>query len=53
MRQNKNNASDLAGQWYYRFLAKTYPLHAIVLPIAGLYAYGGLPFLLWGFFFRI
>mmetsp|Transcript_65662 Transcript_65662/g.156956 ORF Transcript_65662/g.156956 Transcript_65662/m.156956 type:complete len:398 (-) Transcript_65662:99-1292(-) len=53
MRENKKNAKDLRSQWYYRFLAKTYPLHAIVMPIVGLYAMGGLPFLLWGFFFRV
>mmetsp|Transcript_78536 Transcript_78536/g.176044 ORF Transcript_78536/g.176044 Transcript_78536/m.176044 type:complete len:171 (-) Transcript_78536:285-797(-) len=53
MRCDKNNASDLSKQWFYRFLQKTYPLHAIVLPVIGLYAFGGLPCLLWGFFFRV
>mmetsp|Transcript_117159 Transcript_117159/g.239681 ORF Transcript_117159/g.239681 Transcript_117159/m.239681 type:complete len:436 (+) Transcript_117159:95-1402(+) len=53
MRCDKNNASDLSSQWFYRFLQKTYPLHAIVLPVVGLYAFGGLPCLLWGFFFRV
>lgn len=53
MRQNKANAADLQAQWYYRFLAKTYPIHAIVLPAIGLYAFGGLPCLLWGFFARV
>jgi len=53
MRSNKRNAADLQKQWFYRFLAKTYPLHAIVLPIVGLYAFGGLPCVLWGFFFRV
>lgn len=52
MRANKSNASDLQSQWYYRFLQTTYPLHAIVLPIALLYHFGGLPFVFWGFFAR-
>jgi len=53
MRSNKANASDLSKQWFYRFLQKTYALHAIVLPLLGLYAFGGLPCVLWGFFFRV
>merc|ERR1712032_1774827 len=53
MRANKSNASDLASQWYYRFLQKTYALHAIVLPVMGLYAFGGLPCVMWGFFARV
>lgn len=53
MRQDKSNAIDLQKQWFYRFLAKTYPLHGIVLPIVGLYAWGGLPFVFWGFFARV
>ena len=52
MRANRDNAADLKKQWYYRFLQKTYPLHAIVLPIAGLYLFGGLPCVFWGFFAR-
>eukprot|EP00933_Yihiella_yeosuensis_P001793 TRINITY_DN10298_c0_g1_i1.p1 TRINITY_DN10298_c0_g1~~TRINITY_DN10298_c0_g1_i1.p1 ORF type:complete len:425 (-),score=46.57 TRINITY_DN10298_c0_g1_i1:321-1595(-) len=53
MRRDKGNASDLANQWFYRMLAKTYPIHAIVLPCVGLYLWGGLPYLLWGFFARV
>eukprot|EP00441_Pelagodinium_beii_P045871 CAMPEP_0197620230 /NCGR_PEP_ID=MMETSP1338-20131121/1088_1 /TAXON_ID=43686 ORGANISM="Pelagodinium beii, Strain RCC1491" /NCGR_SAMPLE_ID=MMETSP1338 /ASSEMBLY_ACC=CAM_ASM_000754 /LENGTH=445 /DNA_ID=CAMNT_0043189351 /DNA_START=46 /DNA_END=1383 /DNA_ORIENTATION=- len=53
MRVDKSNAEDLSKQWFYRFLQKTYPLHAIVLPIAGLYYFGGLPCVLWGFFARV
>lgn len=53
MRGDKSNAVDLSSQWYYRFLKNTYPLHAIVLPLAGLYAFGGLPFVFWGFFARV
>jgi len=53
MRGDKSNASDLQSQWFYRFLKNTYAVHAIVLPIIGLYAMGGLPFVLWGFFFRV
>lgn len=52
MRRDKNNASDLAAQPFYRFLHKYYVPACIVAPIAGLYALGGLPFVLWGFFFR-
>ncbi|CAK9004824.1 Palmitoyl-monogalactosyldiacylglycerol delta-7 desaturase [Durusdinium trenchii] len=53
MRVDRSNVDDLSKQWYYRFLQKTYPLHAIVLPIVGLYCWGGLPYVLWGFFARI
>ncbi|CAJ1404190.1 unnamed protein product [Effrenium voratum] len=53
MRVDRSNAEDLSKQWYYRFLQKTYPIHAIVLPIVGLYLWGGLPFVLWGFFARV
>jgi stearoyl-CoA desaturase (delta-9 desaturase) len=53
MRADQSNGADLERQWFYRFLRKTYPLHAIVLPIVGLYAYGGLPCVLWGFFARV
>jgi len=53
MRSDKSNVPDLRKQWFYRFLAKTYPLHAIVLPAVGLYAWGGLPYLFWGFFARV
>lgn len=53
MRVDKSNADDLSKQWFYRFLQKTYPLHAIVLPIVGLYCWGGLPYVLWGFFARV
>ena len=42
-----------SGQWFYKMLQYTYPLHAIVLPIAGLAWFGGLPCVLWGFFFRV
>jgi len=53
MRGDKSNAADLSSQWFYRFMRDTYPIHAIVLPLIGLYSYGGLPFVLWGFFFRV
>jgi len=52
MRVDRSNAEDLRKQWFYRMLQKTYPLHAIVLPIVGLYYFGGLPCVLWGFFAR-
>ncbi|CAE7566888.1 ADS3 [Symbiodinium natans] len=53
MRVDRSNADDLNKQWFYRFLAKTYPIHALVLPIVGLYLFGGLPCVLWGFFARV
>jgi len=53
MRRDKSNADDLSKQWFYRMLKTTYPLHGIVLPIAVLWAIGGLPFVMWGFFFRV
>jgi len=53
IRRNKQNASDLSSQAFYRFLQKTYVIHAVVLPILGLYAFGGLPCVLWGFFARV
>mmetsp|Transcript_14854 Transcript_14854/g.33825 ORF Transcript_14854/g.33825 Transcript_14854/m.33825 type:complete len:400 (+) Transcript_14854:113-1312(+) len=53
MRQDKANAKDLQVQPFYRHLKSWYPFHAIVFPILGLYALGGLPFVMWGFFFRV
>jgi stearoyl-CoA desaturase (delta-9 desaturase) len=50
MRSDKSNVPDLKSQRFYQFLAKTYPLHAIILPMVGLYTWGGLPYLFWGFF---
>jgi len=52
MRVDRSNAEDLSKQWFYRFMQKTYPIHAIVLPIIGLYYFGGLPCVFWGFFAR-
>ncbi|KAK4802688.1 hypothetical protein SAY86_000891 [Trapa natans] len=42
-----NNAVDLQKQPFYRFLQRTYIAHPIGLGIL-LYAFGGLPFLVWG-----
>mmetsp|Transcript_38828 Transcript_38828/g.85019 ORF Transcript_38828/g.85019 Transcript_38828/m.85019 type:complete len:421 (+) Transcript_38828:49-1311(+) len=53
MRRDKSNAGDLQAQPFYRWLQKTYALNAIVLPIVGLYLFGGLPCVLWGFFARV
>lgn len=53
MRQDKSNALDLARQPFYQHLKKYYVFHAIVAPLLGLYAFGGLPCVMWGFFFRI
>jgi len=53
MRKDKSNVGDLQSQPFYRLLQKTYALNAIVLPIVGLYLFGGLPCVLWGFFARV
>ena len=47
----RNNAQDMAGQPFYRFIAATYPLH-VVASAAALFALGGLPWLVWGFCVR-
>jgi len=44
---DRSNASDLSKQWFYRFIEKTYPIH-IAASLAVLYAFGGLPALVWG-----
>ncbi len=44
---DRGNASDLAGQPFYRFLASTYVWH-VVASAAALFALGGLPWLVWG-----
>ncbi len=44
-------ARDLTRDPVHRFLNQTHILYAILLAI-GLYLWGGLPFLVWGFFFR-
>jgi len=48
---DRSNASDIASQPFYRFLAATYPIH-IVASAAVLFALGGLPWLIWGFCVR-
>ena len=48
---DRNNAQDMAGQPFYRFIAATYPLH-VVASAAALFALGGLPWLVWGFCVR-
>ncbi|RXH83908.1 hypothetical protein DVH24_013153 [Malus domestica] len=42
------NVQDLKRQAFYRFLHHTYVIHSVVLPGSLLYAFGGLPFLVWG-----
>jgi hypothetical protein len=39
---NRNNASDMESQWFYRWLRDTYAWH-VVAQFAVLYALGGLP----------
>lgn len=43
----RGNTGDLDAQPFYRFITKTYPLH-VVASFAALYAFGGLPALVWG-----
>merc|ERR1712137_1289025 len=54
-RGDDSNAADLSNQWFYRHLQKLewYTVHAVVLPIVALYAFGGMPCVLWGFFARV
>lgn len=53
IRQDKRNAIDLSSQSYYRFIQRTYGWHCVLLPIILLYAFGGIPCVLWGFFARV
>ncbi len=39
---NRNNASDMEAQWYYRWLRDTYPWH-VVAQFVALFALGGFP----------
>ena len=41
------NVGDMEKDPFYKFMAKTYPIHIIGATIA-YYALGGLPFLIWG-----
>lgn len=41
------NVGDMEKDPFYKFMAKTYPIHVIGAAIA-YYALGGLPFLIWG-----
>ncbi|KAL9678124.1 hypothetical protein QQ045_015963 [Rhodiola kirilowii] len=42
-----SNVGDLRKQLFYRFIEKTYYIHALA-PMPFLYAAGGLPFVIWG-----
>lgn len=53
IRQDKRNAIDLSSQSYYCFIQRTCGWHCVVLPIILLYAFGGIPCVLWGFFARM
>ena len=44
---DRSNATDMHRQPFYRWLCDTYVLH-MVASLLGLYALGGLPFVLWG-----
>ena len=44
-------APDLANDPVYRFLNSTFVIYQVILGIV-LYAWGGLPFVIWGIFFR-
>lgn len=43
----RGNTGDMDAQPFYRFITKTYPIH-VVASFAALYAFGGLPALVWG-----
>lgn len=43
----RTNAADLQSQWYYRFLQKTFAWH-VVAQFVALFAFGGLPAVVWG-----
>lgn len=49
---NRNNASDMEAQWYYRMLRDTYAWH-VVAQFAALFLIGGLPAVIWGGALRI
>ena len=49
--EDRSNASDLAADPFYRFVQKTYGWHVAASYLA-LYILGGLPFVVWGGFFR-
>jgi len=49
---NRNNASDLESQWFYRWLQSTWTWH-VVGQFAALFALGGLPAVVWGGALRI
>ena len=49
---DRSNASDMASQPFYRWIADTYGWH-VVGSAALLFALGGLPWLVWGFAVRV
>lgn len=49
----KASAKDLERQAAYHFFKKYYHVLTIIIPIAGLYAAGGWPLVLWGFCARV
>ena len=44
---DQTNAPDMTNDPFYRWIQKTYPIH-ILLSAAAFYAWGGLPYLVWG-----
>jgi len=45
--EDQTNAPDIANDPFYSFIKKTYPLHPLLFACA-MYAWGGLPYLVWG-----
>lgn len=43
----RTNVSDMENDPFYKFIQKTYPLHPLAAAVA-LYAWGGLPYVVWG-----
>lgn len=44
---DQSNANDIAQDPFYSFIKKTYPLHPLLFACA-MYAWGGLPYVVWG-----
>lgn len=44
---DQSNANDIATDPFYKFIKSTYPIHLLLFACA-MYAWGGLPYLVWG-----
>jgi stearoyl-CoA desaturase (delta-9 desaturase) len=48
----RTNVADMENDPFYKFIQKTYPLHPLAAAVA-LFAWGGLPYLVWGMAVRV